>query len=104
MTKSPDAPVNDIASDLASLREDVSRLTRSLSDILRVQSSITSSSVLNVMDDARDQLSRSATDAQSKLLSAGADLEKTIERNPVGAVMVAAVIGLAMGIVSRTRR
>lgn len=52
--------------------------------------------------DARDRFSDHAADLQDRMGSLGSDLETKIERNPLTAVVVAAIAGLLMGMLSRS--
>jgi len=91
----------DVTSDLAALRADITRLSDTISGLVRVQADQASAVVRGAVGDARDQLSRAAADAQDSARNAAVDLERRIERNPLTAVLIAAGIGMALGMMSR---
>ena len=90
--------------DLKALRDDISKLTSSVSDLMKSQTASATSAVMGVMGDAKDQLTDHATDARERVSAATADLEAVIERNPLIAIVAALIAGLFMGILSRPRR
>ena len=136
----------DFAADLSALRDDISRLTNSVSDLLRARASDAADQgysffgkardhaagraadardelasrayaardkvvdrASDVRDrftdhasDVRDRLSDHASAAQDRLGTFGSDVETKIERNPLTAVVVAAIAGLLMGLLSRS--
>ena len=125
----------DFASDLAALRDDIARLTGSVSDLLRHRANDASNQAYNIFgqardkatkhasrarddfanrasdarddlsnraSDLRDRLADHASDAQDRFGSISSDIETRIERNPLTAVVVAAIAGLLMGLLSRS--
>ncbi len=136
----------DFALDLSALRDDISKLTNSVSDLLRSRASgavdqcydlygkardhvsnraagardeatnrayATRDKVMDRAADARDRFADQASDvrdrlsdhassAQDKLASMGSNVETKIERTPLTAVVVAAIAGLLMGMLSRS--
>jgi ElaB/YqjD/DUF883 family membrane-anchored ribosome-binding protein len=98
-----DAAAADLSADLAALRADISRLSDTMAGLVRSQANSASAAVKGVMGDARDQLSQAASQAQDSALGAAADLERRIEKNPLTAVLIAAGIGMALGMMSRSR-
>lgn len=94
----------DIAADLAALRQDVAKLTASVGELLRAEASATTNTVLGAVDSARRKLADGAAEAQGRVGAVGSDLEATIERNPLMAVLIAMVAGLLIGMFSRTQR
>lgn len=94
----------DFSADLAALRDDVTKLTSSVSEFIRSHTVATTSSVADAVDSAKQKISDTATKAQDKVAGTSADLELTIERNPLAAVLVAMVVGLIVGLVSRGRK
>ncbi|MGP0061083.1 MAG: YqjD family protein [Beijerinckiaceae bacterium] len=99
-SKGPSA-TSDLAAELAALREDIAKISASLVDLLHEKAA---SGVLNVVDGARQTLSDKAAEAQDKVNSISADVESTIERNPLVAVLIAALAGFVVGILSRSRK
>jgi ElaB/YqjD/DUF883 family membrane-anchored ribosome-binding protein len=100
--------LQDLSSDLAALREDFLKLSTSVRDLVQTQATSTSRRVAGVVDDARQRLSDEMSDArdhlESHLGSMTADLESTIERSPLLAVLVGAAVGFLLGIVSRPHK
>lgn len=94
----------DFSADLAALRDDVTKLTSSVSEFIRSHTVATSSSVVDAVDNAKQKISDTASKAQDRVSETSADLESTIERNPLAAVLVAMVVGLMIGLVSRGRK
>lgn len=99
----------DFAADVAALRDDIAKLTASVSALVHAEASATTDTVLSAVEQARQklsksELSKSAAAAQDRVGAVGSDLEAAIERNPLTAVLVALVAGLLIGILSRTRK
>jgi ElaB/YqjD/DUF883 family membrane-anchored ribosome-binding protein len=92
------------SADLSALRDDVTRLTTSVSDLVKSQAAGATSTVMGMMGDARERVNDSASDARERVTAATADLEAVIERNPLIAIVAALIAGLFMGILSRPRR
>jgi ElaB/YqjD/DUF883 family membrane-anchored ribosome-binding protein len=94
----------DFSADLSALRDDVTRLTSSVSEFIRSQTVATTNTVADAVDSAKQKISDTASKAQDRVAETSADLESTIERNPLAAVLVAMVVGLIVGLVSRGRK
>ncbi|HUI21137.1 MAG TPA: hypothetical protein VLZ74_08840 [Methylocella sp.] len=94
----------DFTADLAALRDDIAKLSSSVSELLRAQTAATTNAVTDVVDNARQKISDSAGKAQDRVASASTDLETAIERNPLMAVLLALVAGIVVGLVSRGRK
>ncbi|MEJ0094428.1 MAG: hypothetical protein WDN46_13610 [Methylocella sp.] len=95
---------HNFAADLTALREDITRLSASVTELVRGQASVTTESVFGAVDAARQKLSDGASDAKDRLAGASSDLEATIERNPLIAVLIAMAAGLLIGLMSRARK
>jgi ElaB/YqjD/DUF883 family membrane-anchored ribosome-binding protein len=93
----------DISTDLAALREDVARLSDTLAGVVRSQADAAGATIRGAVDDARGQLSQAACSIRDSALEKSADFEQRIERNPLTAVLIAAGVGLAFGVMSRPR-
>ncbi len=89
----------DFAAELAALRDDVTKLTSSVSEFIRIHTAETTNTVFDAVDSARQKVSDTASKAQDRVAGASRDLETTIERNPAAAVLVAMVAGVFVGIV-----
>lgn len=96
-----DEIIADVSADLAGLRDDVARLSNSLAGLLRGQADAAGASVRGAVGDARSQLSQAASSLRDGALDRSADFERRIEANPLTAMLVAAVVGLAFGVMSR---
>jgi ElaB/YqjD/DUF883 family membrane-anchored ribosome-binding protein len=101
--KTSDFAASDLSADLAALRADITRLSDTMAALMRNQADSASAVVRGAVGDARDQLSQAAAQAQDRALGAAADLERKIERNPLTAVLIAAGIGMALGMMSKGR-
>jgi ElaB/YqjD/DUF883 family membrane-anchored ribosome-binding protein len=86
--------------DLSGLRDDIARLTQTVSDLAQKQVASSRDQVAGVVSAAGDSLSQSASVAQDKFAAVEGDVEARIKRNPWGAVAVAGLIGLLIGKVS----
>jgi ElaB/YqjD/DUF883 family membrane-anchored ribosome-binding protein len=94
----------EFTADLAALRDDVTKLTSSLSEFIRTQTAATTNTVFDAVDNARQKISDTASKAQDRVAGASTDLETTIERNPLVAVLIAMVAGILVGLLSRGRK
>jgi ElaB/YqjD/DUF883 family membrane-anchored ribosome-binding protein len=104
MSNNPkDTIATDLPADLAALREDIARLSDAVSGLVRAQTDAASAAVKDAVGGAREQLSRAATQAQDSALGAAADLERRIEKYPLTAVLIAAGVGMALGMMSKSR-
>lgn len=90
----------DFTADLALLRDDVAKLSSSLSDFIRTQTATSASTVVDAVDNARQKISDTASKAQDRVARASTDLETTIERSPLVAVLIAMVAGIFVGMVA----
>ncbi len=108
MSEHEEKALQDLTSDLAALREDFLKLSTSVRDLVQTQAQTTTRRVVGVVDDARQKLSDEMSGArdhlESHLGSMTADLESTIERSPLLAVLVGAAVGFLLGIVSRPHK
>ena len=95
--------VSDLSTDLAAVRADIARLSDTMAALMRSQADAAGAAVRGAVDGARDQLSQAAAQAQDSAFGAAADLERRIERNPLTAVLIAAGIGMALGMMSKSR-
>ena len=97
-------PGQDLAADLDTLRADIVNLTESVTTLVKAQVADKTNMFHGAVNSGRQKLSDSATDAKDRLASASSDLEATIERNPLIAVIIAMAAGLMIGLMSRTRK
>jgi ElaB/YqjD/DUF883 family membrane-anchored ribosome-binding protein len=83
--------------DLSRLRDDIAKLTETVSDLAQKQVAASRDQVAGVVGAAGDSLSQSAAVAQDKFAAVEGDVEARIKKNPWGAVAVAGLIGLLIG-------
>ena len=98
-----EASASAVAADLEQLREDVAHMKDTLAELVRGEAGQARAAIRNAVNDAGSQVSKAASNAQDSALAAAADFERSIERNPLTAVLIATGIGLALGVMSRSR-
>ena len=81
MTKNPAGAAEDLTADLAALRQEVARLAETVSGLVQHQ----------------------MADAQENVRAARSQIEASIERNPMTAVLIAFGIGVLIGRTNRSR-
>jgi ElaB/YqjD/DUF883 family membrane-anchored ribosome-binding protein len=101
--KTGDFTAADFAADLAALRADIASLSETIAGLMRGRADAAGTAVKGAVGDARDQISEAARYAQDSAFGAAADLERRIERDPLTAVLIAAGIGMAIGMMSKSR-
>jgi|SRR5579875_676823 ElaB/YqjD/DUF883 family membrane-anchored ribosome-binding protein len=94
----------DFAADLAVLRDDVAKLSISVSELIRAQTAAAASTGTGTADEAQQKLSSPASKMQDRVSAASSELETTIERNPLMAVFTAFMAGMLLGLLSRGRK
>jgi ElaB/YqjD/DUF883 family membrane-anchored ribosome-binding protein len=106
--KESKAAAQDLATDIATLREDFLKLSSSVRELVQAQAATTTKRMVGAVDDARHRLTEEMAGArdqfESHLGSVTADLESTIERSPLLAVLVGAAVGFLLGLVSRPHK
>jgi ElaB/YqjD/DUF883 family membrane-anchored ribosome-binding protein len=104
-----DAPVRDprpgdVPADFADLRKDVAKLSETVTQLVKARADAAGHSVADAVGSAKETLAASAAQASHRVSGLGAELEATIERNPLTSVLVALSIGLVAGMMSHSRR
>lgn len=99
-----DQAANDLADDLTALRDDISKLSASVLELVQQQASATKSQVFDAVDGARQRFADQSAEAKDRLGALSADLESTIERNPFTAIFAGALAGFLIGILVRPTR
>ena len=94
----------DFTADLASLRDDVAKLSSSLSEVIRTRSAATTNTVFDAVNNARQKISDTANKAQDPVAGTSTTLETTIELKPMVAALIAMVAGMLVGLLSRGRK
>jgi ElaB/YqjD/DUF883 family membrane-anchored ribosome-binding protein len=102
--KSIEDAAREIPNDLATLRDDVSKLTALVADFVSKKTADATDSMMGTVEDARRKLSETTADAQDRVGGASAELEAAIRRNPLMAIALAASSGLIVGMWSRERK
>jgi len=91
----------DFAADLAALRADIVKLTASVTSLVKSEAAAKTDTLYSAVDSARQKLSDGASDAKDRLSGASSEIEASIERNPLIAVLIAMGAGLVIGLLSR---
>jgi ElaB/YqjD/DUF883 family membrane-anchored ribosome-binding protein len=100
MTETNEGTIGDFAADLAALRRDVARLGETMSTLVQRQSQAAGHRVVEAVGDAREKLAGTAAGAQTRICAASSAIEARIERNPLTAVLIAAGVGVSLGLLS----
>jgi ElaB/YqjD/DUF883 family membrane-anchored ribosome-binding protein len=103
MTENLKGAAGDLAADLSALRKDVARLVETMSELVQHQTQAAGLRVSETVGDARDKIASTAADAQNRVCAASGEIEASIERNPLTAVLIAFGIGMLLGVVRRSR-
>ena len=94
----------DLTADLAALRDDISKLSASVLELVQQQAQTAKSQVWGAVDGARQKFADQSADAKDRLGALTSDLETTIERNPYTAIVAGALAGFLLGILVRPTR
>ena len=113
MMKDPNAfrETPDLPAELKQLRDDFGHLANSVSELVKQQATAATSklrehattagnALASNLNDIGNSASKLTEGAQANVMSTSRDLEASIERNPLTAVMVAAGIGMVLGMIS----
>lgn len=103
MTENIEGAVEGVTADLAALKHDLARLAETVAKLLQDQTQTVGSRVYEAVGDAREKLGSTATNAQSRISSAGRTMEAGIEHNAMAAVLIAFGVGISIGVLSRLR-
>jgi len=100
--KSVEARANsDLAADLVALRDDISKLSASVLELVQQQATTAKSQVFEAVDGARQKFADQSAEARDRVGALTSDLETTIERNPFAAIFAGALAGFLIGILVR---
>lgn len=94
----------DLTADLTALRDDISKLSASVLELVQHQAQTAKSQVFDAVDGARQKFVDQSADARDRLGALTSDLEATIERNPYTAIVAGALAGFLLGILVRPSR
>jgi ElaB/YqjD/DUF883 family membrane-anchored ribosome-binding protein len=103
MIKTAESTTGDVSADLAALRHDVARLAETMSKLVQQQTQAAGHRVSEVAGGARDKVASAAADAQHRVRAASGEIEASIQRNPLMAVLIALGVGLSLGLLTRPR-
>ena len=103
MTKITEGTLEDTTAHLAALRQDIVRLSESVSALLKNPGPGVVQQVSDAVDDAKAKFSSTAADVKSRVSAAGGEVEATIERHPLTAILISFGVGMALGVMSRSR-
>ena len=92
----------DFAADLASLRDDVAKLSSSVSEFIHAHSAATPNTDFDAVDNEPQKISDTAN--KDHVAGASTDLKITIEHKPMVAALIAMVAGMLVGLLSRGRK
>ena len=81
MTKNTEGVAGDLTADLAALRQDVGRLVETVNELMH----------------------RQMADAQENVRAVRGEIEASIQRKPITAVLIAFGIGMLIGRMNRSR-
>ena len=102
--KTGDGAAADLAAGLEAIRADITRLSETIAELTRGQADAAGAAVKGAVGDVRNQISQAASQARDSACGVAADVERRIEKNPLTAVLIAAGIGLAIGMLTKSRR
>jgi uncharacterized protein YjbJ (UPF0337 family) len=85
------------AVDFSSLRDEVVKLTQTVSDLQKQTSSSARTQIKDAVGMAADNISQSTSAAQDKLMSLESEVGSSIQKNPWRAVVIAALVGVLIG-------
>ncbi|GHE47711.1 hypothetical protein GCM10019059_03050 [Camelimonas fluminis] len=105
---------DDIADDLRQLREDIARLSETVTAIAASRGSAAASAVGDSVRAMKDNVFATAADACSAgadiagsarqhAASFAGDVEDTVRRNPLGAILTSLGVGVLIGLMTRSR-
>ena len=94
MSKNAEGAGGDVTADLAAIREDVARLAETISKLMQRQTRAAGPGAAEAVGDARDSIASTAADAGNRARAASGEIEASIERNPLTAVLIAFGIGM----------
>ena len=103
MTPNVEGATADIGADLVALRRDIAHLAEAVRGLVEAQTQAAGVRMSDAMGDARSKISHAAADAQNNVRAASGEIEAAIDRNPLTAVLVALGVGMAIGLISRSR-
>ena len=104
MTTDIEKTTEHMATEFSALRDDVARLTATLGELLRLQGKAAGDAAVDAVGAAKNGVADSIADATVHTRAAGAEIEASIERNPMTALVIAFGVGISVGMISRFHR
>ena len=93
----------DVVAAVHALRQDVAQLADAMSKLLQAQTHAAGVHIAEAVEDAGQKLTGAATDAGRRACATSSEIEASIERNPMTAVLIAFGVGMSFGLLSRSR-
>lgn len=101
----------DVRDDLNKLRADLGKLSDAVAQLVREQAAEQAGRVREAVDTARGQVTDAAgsfaragsglaEDAQARLQTLGTELEDSVRRSPMTALLVAGITGMILGMMT----
>lgn len=94
----------DIHEQLTALKDDIAKLTHTLSGLVKAQAGEAVSQVKQAAGDAAAAGSDLAARATQSVRTSSAEIEAYVERNPWSAVLIAGGIGMMLGLMNRSSK
>ena len=104
MTSNIDKATGDMAAEFSALRHDVAGLTATLGELLHLQTKAAGAGLTDVIGSAQEKIADGVADAGVRVRAAGNEIEASIERNPLTALLIVFGLGMSVGMISRSRR
>ena len=104
MTNSSDDTTGDLAADLAALRQDVARLAETINGLMQKQTQAAGHRVSEAVGGVEDMIAGAAASAQNRVCAVSGEIQATIERNPLTALLIALGIGMTLGLLGPITR
>ncbi|GAA3852992.1 DUF883 family protein [Celeribacter arenosi] len=98
------ATTEDLQAQIATLKKDISSLTKTFADYGRAQGEQVRNGATEAYDAARVATEKQAADLQKQALAAYGDVENKVRENPSASIGVAAGLGFLVGLVTAARR
>jgi len=99
-TKAKEASVSE---EIAVLKQDITRLTAAVADLVKLEANQARGKVEDVVVDLYKEGREALNQAGARAKGLTDELNHTIERNPTTSVLTALGIGLVIGLLSRSR-
>jgi len=104
MTKHEDTVNTDILAGFEALRQDVAGLVAAMAEVARKEVGAAGARAEDMVEDAKKTAVQTGADINRRLTSVALEIEATIERNPLTAMLIAFGVGLAVAAIRRPNR